>query len=147
MCWRVFTQFLRRVHCQCSGKRRFNLSSSHTKDQKMVLDVTLLSTLHYKVRIKGTVEQSCEWSSALLYTSVLLLLKREPSGHLRLKLPTLLAVNLKPEFSLYTGCSTKAKDPTLLYNFQLSHLEWENTPTASLQKRKTPVQRVSWIWH
>ena len=32
----------------------------------MVLDATLLSTLHYKVRIKGKVEQSWEWSSALL---------------------------------------------------------------------------------
>ena len=34
----------------------------------------------YKVRIKGKVEQSREKSSALISTSVLLLLKREPSG-------------------------------------------------------------------
>ena len=33
------------------------------KTQKMVLDVVLLSTQHYKVRIKGKVEQSKEWSS------------------------------------------------------------------------------------
>ena len=36
----------------------------------MVLDATLLNTQHYKVRIKGKVEQSREWSSALSYTLV-----------------------------------------------------------------------------
>ena len=40
------------------------------KTQKMVLDAALLNTQHYKVRIKGKVEQSREWSSALHYTSV-----------------------------------------------------------------------------
>ena len=40
------------------------------KTQKMVLDAALLSTQHYKVRIKGKVEQSREWSSVLPYTSV-----------------------------------------------------------------------------
>ena len=35
------------------------------KTQKMVLDATLLNTQHYKVRIKGKVEQSREWSGAL----------------------------------------------------------------------------------
>ena len=40
------------------------------KTQKMVLDATLLSTQHYKVRIKCKVEPSREWSSALSYTSV-----------------------------------------------------------------------------
>ena len=34
------------------------------KTQKIVLDVALLNTQHYKVRIKGKVEQSKEWSSA-----------------------------------------------------------------------------------
>ena len=34
-----------------------------------VLDTALLSTQHYKVRIKGKVEQSRETSSALPYTS------------------------------------------------------------------------------
>ena len=38
------------------------------KTQKMVLDAALLSTDHYNVRIKGKVEQSSEWSSALPYT-------------------------------------------------------------------------------
>ena len=36
----------------------------------MVLDVTMLNTQHYKVRIQGNVDQSKEWSSALLYTLV-----------------------------------------------------------------------------
>ena len=40
------------------------------KTQKMVLDASLLNTQHYKVRIKGKVEQSKERSSALPYTSV-----------------------------------------------------------------------------
>ena len=40
------------------------------KTQKMVLDATLLNTQHYKVRIKGKVEQSRGKSSALLYTLV-----------------------------------------------------------------------------
>ena len=40
------------------------------KTQKMVLDVALLSTQHYKVRIKGIEEQSGEWSITLHYTSV-----------------------------------------------------------------------------
>ena len=41
------------------------------KTQKMVLDAALLNTLHYKVRIKGKVEQSRERSSALPYISML----------------------------------------------------------------------------
>ena len=41
------------------------------KTQKMVLDAALLYTQHYKVRIKGKVEQSREKSNALPYTSVL----------------------------------------------------------------------------
>ena len=40
------------------------------KTQKMVLDASLLNTQHYKVRIKGKVEQSGERSSALPYTLV-----------------------------------------------------------------------------
>ena len=34
----------------------------------MVLEATLLDTQHYKVRIKGKVEESREKSSALPYT-------------------------------------------------------------------------------
>ena len=37
-------------------------SQVESKTQKMVLDATLLSTQLYKVRIKGNVEQSWEWS-------------------------------------------------------------------------------------
>ena len=40
------------------------------KTQKMVLDASLLNTQHYKVWIKGKMEQSRERSSALLYTLV-----------------------------------------------------------------------------
>ena len=38
--------------------------------QKMVLDAALLNTQHYKVQIKGKVEQSREKNSALPYISV-----------------------------------------------------------------------------
>ena len=41
-----------------------------TKTQKIVLDASLLNTQHYKVRIKGKVEQSRERSSALPHTLV-----------------------------------------------------------------------------
>ena len=41
------------------------------KTQKMVLDAALFNTQHYKVRVKGKVEQSKERSNALPYTSVL----------------------------------------------------------------------------
>ena len=34
------------------------------KTQKMVLDAALLNNQHYKVMIKGKVDQSKEWSSA-----------------------------------------------------------------------------------
>ena len=40
------------------------------KAQKMVLDGASLNTQYYEERIKGKVEQSREWSSALPYTSV-----------------------------------------------------------------------------
>ena len=36
----------------------------------MALDAALLSTQHYKLRIKSEEEQSWEWSSAFPYTSV-----------------------------------------------------------------------------
>ena len=40
------------------------------KTLKKVLDASLLNTQHYKVRIKGKVEQSRESSNALSYTAV-----------------------------------------------------------------------------
>ena len=41
-----------------------------SKTPKMVLDATLLNTQHYKVKIKGKVEQSMEKSYPLPYTLV-----------------------------------------------------------------------------
>ena len=38
---------------------------SYQRLKKMVLEAKLLNTKHYKVLIKGKVEQSREWSSAL----------------------------------------------------------------------------------
>ena len=40
------------------------------KTQEMVIDATLLYIHHYKVRIKGNLEQPREWSCALPNTSV-----------------------------------------------------------------------------
>ena len=60
------------------------------KTLKMVLDTSMLNTQQYKVHIKGKVEHSKERSRALPYTSVLQLLKREPSGRPRPQSPTLL---------------------------------------------------------
>ena len=40
------------------------------KTQNMVLYAALLNTQHYKVQIKGKVEQSREWSSTLPYASL-----------------------------------------------------------------------------
>ena len=39
-------------------------------NQKMVLDASLLNTQHYKVRVKGKVEQPRERSSVISYTLV-----------------------------------------------------------------------------
>ena len=41
---------------------------SYQKLKNIVLDAALLNTQHYKVRIKGKVEESREWSSTLPYT-------------------------------------------------------------------------------
>ena len=59
------------------------------KTQKMVLDAALLNTQHYKVRIKGKMAQSREWSSAPLHLSSVAI-EKELSGHPRLRLQTLL---------------------------------------------------------
>ena len=47
-----------------------NTRLGHTEDLKMALDTSLLNTQHYKVRIKGKVEQSRKMSRALTNTSV-----------------------------------------------------------------------------
>ena len=59
-----------RVLVNGPGDPGFDPRSSHTEDLKMVLDTSLLNTHHYKVRIKGKVEQYRERSCALPYTSV-----------------------------------------------------------------------------
>ena len=47
------------------------IRKSLKKKKNMVLDATLLNTQHYKVLIKGKVEQSREWSSDPLYPTAL----------------------------------------------------------------------------
>ena len=69
------------------------------KTLKMVLDTSLLNTQQYKERIKGKVEQFRERSSALPYTSVLLLLKRGPSGRSRLRSPTYMTAGVSSSLS------------------------------------------------
>ena len=59
------------------------------KTQKMVLDASLLNTQHYKVRIKGKVEQSREGVAPSPTPWCSKLSKREPSGYPRLWSPTL----------------------------------------------------------
>ena len=52
------------------------------KTQKMVLDVALLNTQQYKVRIKGKAEQSKEWSSMHLGVVAI---EKGAFGHPRLR--------------------------------------------------------------
>ena len=65
---------------QWSGRPEFNPRLSLLKDSKMVLDTALLNTQHYNVRIKGKVEQSREWSSALPYTSCVIATEKRAFG-------------------------------------------------------------------
>ena len=48
------------------------------KTKKIVFDATLLKTPYYKVRVKGKVELTREWSGSLSYISLLEQLKKEP---------------------------------------------------------------------
>ena len=50
------------------------------KTQKMVLDASLFNTQHYKIQIKGIVEQSRERSSDLLYTSSVVAIEKGAFG-------------------------------------------------------------------
>ena len=59
-----------RVFVNGPGDQSSILGRVIPKTQKMVLDTALLNTQHYRVRIKGKVEQSRELSSALPYTLV-----------------------------------------------------------------------------
>ena len=47
-----------RVFTICPGDLGLILSRVIPKTQKLVIDATLLNTQHYKVRVKGKVEQS-----------------------------------------------------------------------------------------
>ena len=62
----------------------------YSRIKKMVLDASLLNTQHYKVRIKGKVEQSRKGVAPSPTPMCSKLSKREPSGHPRLWSPTLL---------------------------------------------------------
>ena len=59
-----------RVFVNGPGDRGSILGRVIPKTQKMVLDAALLNTQHYKVTIKGKLEQSRECSSTLPYISV-----------------------------------------------------------------------------
>ena len=54
-----------RVLINCPGDQNSIPGEVIPKTHKMVLDAALISTQHYKVRIKGYVEQSRDWSSSL----------------------------------------------------------------------------------
>ena len=59
-----------RVFADGPGDHSSILGRVISKTQKIVLDASLLNAQHYKVRIKGKVEQSRERSSAPLHLSV-----------------------------------------------------------------------------
>ena len=54
-----------RVFANGPGDRGSILGQAIPKTKKIVLDAALFNTRHYKLRIKGKVEQSREWSSTL----------------------------------------------------------------------------------
>ena len=58
MIWRIFFDLISRVFANGPGDLGSYPSRFIIKTQKTVLDVALLSTQHYKVRIKGKMEQS-----------------------------------------------------------------------------------------
>ena len=66
----VITRPMSRVFANGLGDRGLIPGWVIPKTQKMVFDAALLTTQHYKVRIKCKVEQSRERSSALPYTLV-----------------------------------------------------------------------------
>ena len=68
LCW--FFTLVGRVFANGPGGLGSITGRVISKTLKMVVDASLLNTQHYKVRIKGKVEQSREWSSAFPYTSV-----------------------------------------------------------------------------
>ena len=67
--WRTLG-LMSRAFANCPGDQVSIPGRVITKTPKMLLDVALLNTQHYKVRIKGKEGQSRERSRALPYTSV-----------------------------------------------------------------------------
>ena len=67
---RSFVSLMSRVFANGLGDQDSVPGRVIPKTQKMVLDAILLNTQYYKVCIKGKVEQSMEWSSALPDTLV-----------------------------------------------------------------------------
>ena len=61
---------MRRVFANGPEDRVSILGQVIPKTQKIAQYATLLSTQHYKVRLKDKVEQSREWSNAIPCTSV-----------------------------------------------------------------------------
>ena len=59
-----------RVFANCLGDRGSVTGRVIPKTQKMEIDAALLSNQHYRVRIKGKVEQSWKWSSTLPFSVV-----------------------------------------------------------------------------
>ena len=57
------------VQSQFELYQRLKKKKKKKKKKKMILDGALLNTQHYKVRIKGKVEQFKERSSTLPYSS------------------------------------------------------------------------------
>ena len=60
----IISKIISRVFANGPGDQSSIPGQVIPKTQKMVLDAALLNTQHYKVMIKGKVEQSREWSSA-----------------------------------------------------------------------------------
>ena len=112
-------EVLKGIFRQWSDRPEFNPRSSHTKDSKIVLVATLLNTQHYKVRINGKVEHSREGRSAIPYTLMLELLKREPSGRTRLRSPTFYFIHIYQPLRIY--------HLFVLSNFKLLH-KWITFP-------------------
>ena len=67
---RVIDTYMGRVFANGLGELGSIPGHVIPKTFKMVFDTSLLNTQQYKVRIKGTIEQSRERSSALPYTFV-----------------------------------------------------------------------------
>ena len=88
MCAKVSSHYLWKLETECTSESVFFLLGTfhspnilHEELRQLsgldiffliilLIDTSLLNTQQYKVRIKGTVEQSRERSSALPYTSV-----------------------------------------------------------------------------